>query len=348
MKPPTEAQAVPLVIDLLSDFLAIPPASVDVRSRGSSGDIGSAISVEGYQFISDYKPQVSAAAVSQAIESLQRSDNPDGAIRLVVVPFMGDAGRGLCDRAEVSWLDLSGNARVFAPGLRIQVEGRPNKFVQRGRPPNVFAPKSSRVARQLLLHPRRFQTQAELARETGLGDGYVSKIANRLKQQQYLETDDTRAVRPANPDLMLDAWAEAYDFQHHRILAGHVPARSGFELLELVGRSLTVANDRPLWAATGLAAAWLYTEFATFRLATFYLAAMPARSLLDQIGFVEETRGANLWFVLPDDDGVFQASRLEGEIRCVSPLQAYLDLKGHPERANDAAAELRRQRLTWS
>ncbi|MCA9223140.1 MAG: hypothetical protein KDA71_22635, partial [Planctomycetales bacterium] len=147
MKPPTEAQAVPLVIDLLSDFLAIPPASVDVRSRGSSGDIGSAISVAGYQFISDYKPQASAAAVSQAIESLQRSDNPDGAIRLVVVPFMGDAGRGLCDRAEVSWLDLSGNARIIAPGLRIQVEGRSNKFVQRGRPPNVFAPKSSRVAR---------------------------------------------------------------------------------------------------------------------------------------------------------------------------------------------------------
>src|SRR5690606_22869756 len=99
-------------------------------------------------------------------------------------PFMEKAGRELCDKAQVSWLDLSGNARITAPGLRVWVEGRPNKYARRGRPLNVFAPKSSRITRLLLIDWKQFQTQANLARAAGLDDGYVSKVVRRLVDAQ--------------------------------------------------------------------------------------------------------------------------------------------------------------------
>jgi hypothetical protein len=34
-------------------------------------------------------------------------------------------------------------------------------------------------------------------------------------------------------------------------------------------------------------------------------------------------------------------------VRCVHPVQAYLDLKAQPERAAEAADRLRTERLTW-
>ena len=74
---------------------------------------------------------------------------------------------------------------------------------------------------------------------------------------------------------------------------------------------------------------------------------MPTLSLLKEIEFSDEPKGANLWLTLPDDDGVFQGSQTQAGIPCASPVQTYLDLKGQPERAKEAAAELRRRLLNW-
>ena len=101
-------------------------------------------------------------------------------------------------------------------------------------------------------------------------------------------------------------------------------------------------------AATGLAAAWLLTGFATYRLATMYVADEPTPELLGAVGFRPEERGANTWLVVPNDDGVFRGARDVDGIVCVHPVQAYLDLKAQPERAIEAAEELRARGLVWS
>ena len=58
-------------------------------------------------------------------------------------------------------------------------------------------------------------------------------------------------------------------------------------------------------------------------------------------------RGANVWFVVPNDEGVFQGASEQDELRCVHPVQVYLDLKNHPERAREAAEHLRTRLLDW-
>ena len=93
---------------------------------------------------------------------------------------------------------------------------------------------------------------------------------------------------------------------------------------------------------TGLAAAWFYTRHASFRLASVYLASPAGRDVLDAIGTYEDERGANTWLLMPNDAGVFWESRIIDGVPCVHPLQAYLDLKAHPERAAEAAQELLR------
>jgi len=51
--------------------------------------------------------------------------------------------------------------------------------------------------------------------------------------------------------------------------------------------------------------------------------------------------------VVPNDAGVFHGSVEKDGIRCVHPVQAYIDLKGHPERASEAAERLRNDFLNW-
>ena len=267
------------------------------------------------------------------------------AIPVVVVPFMGEVGRQLCNEAGVSWFDLSGNARIVAPGLRVHVEGKPNAYKRSGRPSTVFAPRSSRIVRQLLIEPGRALHQRELARVADLDEGFTSRIVRKLEADGLVERDAEGALHVTDPDLLLSAWRETYDFSKHHVLRGHVSSRTSDEGLRHLVETFTKKKLRS--AVTGLGAAWLMTQFAGFRLMTVYVAEEPSEAALKAVGFRPEERGANTWLVVPTDAGVFDGAEEREDVLCVHPVQAYLDLKGQPERAEEAATELRKQLLNW-
>jgi hypothetical protein len=133
----------------------------------------------------------------------------------------------------------------------VQVEGKPNLFKRRGRPRSVFAPKSARIARVMLIEAERAFTQRELAKAVGLDEGFTSRIVLYVGQ--------------------------------------------------------------------------LLTEQAR-----------------QEMGFREESRGENVWLVLPNDEGVFHGATERDGVRCVHPIQVYLDLRNHPERSTEAAEHLRK------
>jgi hypothetical protein len=303
----------------------------------------------GHRFIFEVKAYSSAQVVGLAIRTLQRyAGNDPTAVPVVVVPFMGDVGKRLCAAAQVQWIDLSGNAHLTVPGLRVNIQGQPNRFLQAGRPMNLFATKSARLARTLLLHSGQSFSQRELARLSNLGPGFVSRLVERYVAAGLVETQGRRpmVVRLQAPDLLLDMWRDSYDFGVHQVQSGHVPARSGVELLKRVSQELA-AGEVP-YAATGLGAAWLQAPCANFRLVTIYAAKLPSPAILETLHWREDPRGANLWLVRPQDEDVFRGGAVTDGIRHVSPVQTYLDLKAQPERAAEAAAALRTACLRWS
>ncbi len=290
----------------------------------------------------EYKSSGDAASVARAIEQLKRYLDDEGDQRilpLVVVPYLGATARRLCLEAGVGCVDLSGNAEITAPGLRVLVEGKPNRFKRPGRPGTVFSPKSSRLVRWLLLHPSRAFTQRELAQTTGLDEGYVSKIVRRLLADGLVIRSESGAIQARDPLLLLEAWREEYQFSKHRIVKGHLPARSGEALMYSVADALA-GPESLQYAVTGLAAAWLYARFAAFRTLMLYVPDPPGR-LIHALGFQEEERGANVWLAVPNDEGVFAGSSVIDGVRAVSLVQAYLDLKAGLERSEEAAEELK-------
>ncbi len=303
------------------DLIAYAGDLIFVVECGAKGDVASAL--------------MAARQAKHFADRWKRKSIP-----LVAVPYMGEVGRRLCDEGKVSWLDLSGNAHLFGPpGLRVQIEGKANQFKRPGRPRTVFAPKSSRIARCLLLEAHQAMTQRELAKAAGLDEGFTSRIVRQLEAQLLVAREANGAVKVADFDALLDAWREAYDFSKHHIARGHIAARSSDEVLrQLAGQ---MRHHQIEHAATGLAGAWLLSQFATFRLVALYVSRMPSADAQQAMGFREEPRGENVWLVVPADEGVFHGAAERDGIRCAHPVQVYLDLKNHPERSAEAARELR-------
>ena len=297
-------------------------------------------------FAIDWKPVGDAANVGRAVRQLSavgKGRRRPPIVPLLAVPFMGETGRRLCSEAGLSWIDLSGNAWIDTPGSRVRIAGHRNRFLSPGRPADVFAPRSSRVMRALLMEPERHFTQSELALASGVDKGRVSRLVRRLESLGFVERLDSRRLRAREPALALEAWREAYDFERHDTLRGHVGVRTSEELVQ---RMVEIPPGEP-WALTGLAAAWQLSRFAQFRVVTLLVAGWPDEEWLATIGFREEPRGANLWIVRAHDDGVFAGARDVNGVPCAHPLQVYLDLEGHPERASEAAGELLRRHLDW-
>jgi predicted transcriptional regulator len=349
MHKPSVKKGITEIPRMLSELLGIPQDELVLRKGPGKSKLRPDLiaSAAGHTFIVEFKASARKASLLSTLAQISEYIDlfePD-AIPLVVVPYMGNMGQELCREHEVSWLDLSGNAAIQAPGLLIHVEGKPNLFKTVGRPSNAFAPKSSRIARQFLIQPHRSFTQRELAQATDLDKGHVSRIVRRLEQDNLITGTDERSLRVVDPGVLLDSWYEVYEFVRHEIIKGHIAARSGDELLYRIDKTLKKAKVE--YAATGLGAAWLFTHFAGFRTTTFFLRYKPSEKVLQELGFRKDERGANTWLVVPNDDGIFHGSKAIEKIKCVHPVQIYLDLKGHPERAPEAATELRREYLSW-
>ncbi|MBW2700220.1 MAG: hypothetical protein JRF33_05330 [Deltaproteobacteria bacterium] len=346
MRVPSEQQAMHQVAERLAELVNVDQSQIRFETSHDVPHADGIIEIGPFTFVVDWKGEGLAGPVAMGIEQVRRyAKKIDGAVPLVAVPYMGDAGRKRCAGADIAWLDLSGNARIFAPGLRILVEGKPNQYKKRGRPSSVFAPKSSRIARWLLMHPAEFVSQREIATATDTDEGYTSRIVGKLDQDGLIVRNTNGAIKPRDPDLLLDAWREAYTFSRHHIIRGHVAARTGDLLLRKLADALDhLSTD---FAATGLAAAWLLDQFAGFRTTALYLAEEPSPKLLESLSFREEDRGANVWLVVPNDEGVFHGAVKNDGIRCVHPVQVYLDLGAHPERASEAAQRLRAAHLNW-
>jgi len=349
---PTEQELVARAHARLAELIELPCDRIDLGGPWSSA--GALLRAGDTVFMLQCRVASSTAALIHAIRALKARVEqtatphpPARVVPLLVVPFMGPTGRTLCDEEKCSWLDLSGNADIRAPGLRIRIEGKINRFKRRGRPASAFSPMASRITRHLLTHPVGEFSQRLLARSTGVDEGYVSRIVRNLADQGLLEKHGG-LIRVPQPDLLLRAWLDDYDFDKHRRITGHIPARDGVELTRVLADALANQPHRPAYAATGLAAAWCLGRYAAFRTASFYVHDEDALDALRDLSFRRTDRGANAWILVPADRGVFQGVVTRDAVHCVAPVQVYLDLHAHPERAREVAREVQEHHLDWT
>ncbi len=337
-----EREAAHRLPEILTELLGEPGLRLDAPSATDGGIDLIGHDEQGHRWVFQIKASSQPGRVAD-VASRMRDLRRDDTIPVLVVPYMTPAGARAAEEAGLSWIDLSGNARIRSDDLYVRVEGRPNQFRSRGRPSSPFAPKSARVTRVLLEDPGRWWRQKELVAATGLDDGSVSRIVRRLDEELLLERRE-RELRPRDPDRLLDAWAQDYRFTHHDVLTCHISG-SGIELARDLALRLGALDVRH--AFTGLPAAWAIDHFARFRLTTVYVEGDP-RDAAKRLELRQSSAGANVQLVGPDDLGVFIGEHPHDGLNCVSSAQVYLDLLHLPERAPEAAEHLRHHHLQYA
>ena len=343
MRIPHEHIGIQLAVERLADIFGVP--DVKFVTYNTDKQIDAICTIREHSFGLIWKRSGSLSHLAGVIHQLgmTQSGFTNEPIPLLIVPYMGKEGQERCAQAQLAWLDLSGNARIVAPNLFYQNVGNPSCFRRPGRPESAFGPRGSRITRRLLMDPSVALRQRTLASDISLDEGHTSRIVGKLIETGLVERTK-EGVMVVDADLLLDAWAADYQFDRHHIIRGHIPAFEGYPLTRFLAGTLSEAGEP--YAATALPAAWLWTHYARFRLSTMYVARLPSKGLKNDLDFREEAKGANVWLVVPNDPGVFDGAELVDGIHVVHPLQAYLDLKDHPEATPEAGAELRRQ-LPW-
>jgi len=327
--------------ELLASLVDDPAAARQVARASADKDVDAILDAGGWRWLLEIKSSSSPGVVATAAAHLASIEAAGGQPTLVV-PHMTPAGARAADERRLNWIDLSGNAHLRADQLHIWVQGRPSAFATHGRPSSAFAPKSSRIARVMLLEPARWWRQKELSERTGLDAGHISRIVRRLGDDALIERDGT-LLRPRDPDLLLDAWADEYRFDRHDIITGHLSG-DGVELAHALTDGLRRTGIEH--AVTGLPAAYLLNRFARFRLVSVYVEGDPRESA-DALDLRRNERGANVQLIGPYDSGVFDGGMTVAGLACVAPVQVYLDLLNLPERAIEAAEELRADAGLW-
>ena len=149
-------QAADRLVEIIGDLELAEDTHVTIHS---SDDLrwDAVFAAGGLIFVVQVKNSGSPGRVAAAIRQMETAKHsyPHGAVPLLAVPYMGEAARELCARAKLSWLDLSGNARIIAPGIFYQNLGNQNRFRRAGRPESAFGPKGARITRRLLMDPSK-------------------------------------------------------------------------------------------------------------------------------------------------------------------------------------------------
>jgi hypothetical protein len=328
----------------LARMLGIDKSSIHTRQAERGADL--VVSHAGTDFVVEVKSRGDLVSVQAAAFQLGRHRRRAGAVPLVAVPLMGQRSAAFLRELGLSWLDLAGNADISGPRVRIRIMGQPGAPRRRGRPADPFAPKRARVSHLLLQDPTRHWRQQALANASGLDRGYVSRAIKVLVEAGLVRRQPDGEVGSVDARLWFEAWRDAYRFSQHDVTAGHVGVRSGEELVDRLARLAESSSLRH--ALTALPAAFVMTGFGGFRLVTMYLAAKPPASWLSDLQFRSEPRGANLWLVVPRDEGVLLGAQSVGGAQCVDGVQVSLDLKDHPERSAEADEAVRRTLMPWS
>jgi len=287
------------------------------------------------------QPRIARDAVNQLIR--YRNSYPD-AYLIFMAPYISPQAAEICMKDDVGYLDFAGNCYLSLGQVYIEQTGKPNPFMTRRDLVSLFAPKSSRVLRVLLNNPGRVWKTQDLADEAMVSLGQVANVKKLLLDREWITNQDGFSLTA--PWMLLEEWANTYTYRKNEV-SNYYSMRSIPEIEDDLAK---VCREKGIeYALTGFSGAARFAPAVRFTrtMAYVYNTREDVASLLN---LKEVESGANVTLLRPYDGGVFYGAQVIENIRIVSPVQIYLDLKGYKGRGEEAAEVLLRDVIKpkWS
>jgi hypothetical protein len=263
---------------------------------------------------------------------------------LIVTPYIGPAGRELCRKEGVSYVDAVGNVGLFLEDGFILKESRASLKPERRELRSLFSPRATRVLRVLLENRDRTWLYQELADAAMVSLGQAYNVARKLLAEEYVARSK-RGIKLANPAGLLARWVSAYSFVRDNTSATFYSGETVYRgLMDRLARCAESAHLR--YGFTLHAGASLIAPFVRTPHVHLYVVGDPA-GLASSAGLKPVTSGGNVHLIQPYDEGVLNPIQTIEGLKVVGNVQLYLDLVNHPARGQEQAAALREKALSY-
>lgn len=261
---------------------------------------------------------VQAAALTRQLGQAVRENGATGS--MVVTNYLSPLARQRLNAGAVSYLDMTGNARIAIARPALYIEGvgadRDPSPKERGTR-SLKGGSAARIVRALC-DWKPPQGVRELSGRAQTSPGYTTRVLTLLENENVITRDSKGAVATVNLRDLLQRWAQDY--------AVNQPNRA-FAFLE--PRSTEAFLDRlrdysEKWALTGSRAVPRAASSASGRTISCYLED-PEQAAAD-LGLRNVESGANVILLVPFDPVIWQRTRTEANLVCVAVSQCAVDL----------------------
>jgi len=314
-------------------------------SSGACADLVADVVVRGQpqtilvELKSSGEPRVARAAIAQ-LDALRRSSRFADAYAVFIAPYISDRTSEILRDAGIGYVDLAGNCLLSLGDVYVERSASKNPFKDTRSRASVFAPKSSRVLRVLLEEPDREWQVQEIAEAASISIGLASRMKTALLDREWLTVEST-GVRLIDPEAILRAWAENYDYKINEV-------RSYYSLEEPAQteeRITAYCQEEGIgYSFSGFSGARLRSPRVRYSRVTAYVESSWDR-VAQSVGLKEVDSGPNTLLLKPYDDGVFYGSETLYGAQVASSVQLYLDLSSMTGRGEEAAEEILRKEL---
>lgn len=258
-----------------------------------------------------------------------------------MAPYISPQSAGICEKEGVGYHDLAGNCRLSFGQVFIRRESACNPFAQKRNLRSLYAPKSTRVLRVLLMRKLDWWKTQVLADEACVSLGQVANVKKLLLDREWVAEGD-EGFRLTNFKDLLTDWTANYTYRKNIVREFY--SMQGTDEVESVLSRACREMDIP-YAFTGFSGARRVAPAVRGQRTMAYVSTI-SEALLEQVGLKEVQSGANVSLIIPYDEGVYYEAREMDVLRIVCPVQLYLDLKGYKGRGEEAAEAVWKQELS--
>lgn len=279
------------------------------------------------------QPRVARDAVNQLLR--YRNTYPKACL-IFMAPYISPQAAEICRKDGVGYLDFAGNCFLSFGQVYIEQTGNPNPFRTRRDLVSLFSPKASRILRVLLNNPGKVWKTQSLADEARVSLGQVANVKKLLLDREWITRQDGFML--TEPWKLLEEWTKVYTYRKNEV-RNYYSLKS---IPEIESDLSAVCKEKGIeYALTGFSGAARFAPAVRYTRAMAYV-YNTSEDVALLLNLKEVESGANVLLLGPYDEGVFYGTEVLEDIRIVSPLQIYLDLKGYKGRGEEAAEVLLR------
>lgn len=240
---------------------------------------------------------------------------------MLVAPYIAPRVRQMLVDENVSYVDLTGNARISIdyPGVFIETEGASQDPRSGKRRTAIRGAKAGAVVRVLVDAVPPY-TGSQIARAAGVNEGYLSRILDTLVDEGLIERDRTGPVTAVDWPAMLRRRAQGLDLFRPNGSYRYIARKGTAGMLEQLRQA---SSADPVPTVTGSFAAARLAPVAAPSLLVVY--TLQPRELETRLALLPADAGADVVLVRPDNHVAFARSQQDGGLAWAAPSQVAID-----------------------